>query len=156
MNIENKRNNPYYQLKECPFDPMGYFIVKGVEKVFIIQEQLSDNRILVEQDHKSKDIIAVVRSNTVDTKSVSTLVYKNGKFYLVCSSFSKPIPIFILFKAYGIQSEQEIFQMITSDEHMINQLALSLEDVEEFEVYTQQQAIEYLSHRIKQKNYGLR
>lgn len=31
-----------------------------------------------------------------------------------------------------------------------------MKDVEEFEVYTQQQAIEYLSHRIKQKNYGLR
>jgi DNA-directed RNA polymerase III subunit RPC2 len=24
--------------KECPYDPRGYFIVKGVEKVILIQE----------------------------------------------------------------------------------------------------------------------
>ena len=29
---------------ECPIDPGGYFIVKGQEKVILIQEQLSKNR----------------------------------------------------------------------------------------------------------------
>ena len=26
------------RIKECPYDPRGYFIVKGVEKVILIQE----------------------------------------------------------------------------------------------------------------------
>jgi DNA-directed RNA polymerase III subunit RPC2 len=26
------------RVKECPYDPRGYFIVKGVEKVILIQE----------------------------------------------------------------------------------------------------------------------
>jgi DNA-directed RNA polymerase III subunit RPC2 len=39
-------------LKECPLDPGGYFIIRGVEKVILIQEQLSKNRIIVEQDRK--------------------------------------------------------------------------------------------------------
>ena len=29
---------------ECPLDPGGYFIVRGQEKVILIQEQLSKNR----------------------------------------------------------------------------------------------------------------
>lgn len=38
------------QLQECPLDPGGYFIVKGTEKVILVQEQLSKNRIIVEAD----------------------------------------------------------------------------------------------------------
>jgi DNA-directed RNA polymerase III subunit RPC2 len=36
------------RVKECPYDPRGYFIVKGVEKVLLIQEQMSKNRIIIE------------------------------------------------------------------------------------------------------------
>jgi len=75
-----------------------------VEKVFLIQEQLADNRIIIESD-KQKELVATVRSNTLDTKSVTTLEFKQGKFYMRVSSFVKPIPLFIVFKAYGVESE---------------------------------------------------
>lgn len=35
-------------LGECAVDPGGYFIVKGQEKVILVQEQLSKNRVIVE------------------------------------------------------------------------------------------------------------
>jgi DNA-directed RNA polymerase III subunit RPC2 len=38
------------RMKECPLDPGGYFVVKGTEKVILVQEQLSKNRIIVETD----------------------------------------------------------------------------------------------------------
>ena len=38
---------------ECPYDPRGYFIVKGAEKVILIQEQMSKNRVIVEIDPKT-------------------------------------------------------------------------------------------------------
>ena len=38
------------KMKECPLDPGGYFVVKGTEKVILVQEQLSKNRIIVETD----------------------------------------------------------------------------------------------------------
>lgn len=38
------------QLGECPLDPGGYFIVRGTEKVILIQEQLSKNRIIIDTD----------------------------------------------------------------------------------------------------------
>lgn len=34
------------ELKECKYDPGGYFICKGVEKVILMQEQLSKVRIV--------------------------------------------------------------------------------------------------------------
>ena len=33
---------------ECPHDPGGYFVVRGVEKVILIHEQISKNRIILE------------------------------------------------------------------------------------------------------------
>jgi DNA-directed RNA polymerase III subunit RPC2 len=39
---------------ECPLDPGGYFIVKGTEKVILIQEQLSKNRIIIDTDSKGR------------------------------------------------------------------------------------------------------
>lgn len=35
------------RMGECPLDPGGYFVVKGTEKVILVQEQLSKNRIIV-------------------------------------------------------------------------------------------------------------
>lgn len=43
------------QMQECPHDPGGYFIVRGAEKVILIQEQLSKNRIIVELDTKGAE-----------------------------------------------------------------------------------------------------
>ena len=40
------------RVKECPYDPRGYFIIKGVEKVLLIQEQMSKNKIIIEYDPK--------------------------------------------------------------------------------------------------------
>lgn len=39
----------------------GYFVVKGTEKVILVQEQLSKNRIIVEVDKKGNVVANVQR-----------------------------------------------------------------------------------------------
>jgi len=46
----NKGEPELARMTECPLDPGGYFVVKGTEKVILVQEQLSKNRIIVETD----------------------------------------------------------------------------------------------------------
>ena len=48
------------RLKECPLDPGGYFIVNGAEKVILVQEQLSKNRVIVEADPRKETVQASV------------------------------------------------------------------------------------------------
>lgn len=43
----------------------GYFIVKGQEKVILIQEQLSKNRIIVDQDRKGAVGASVTRFRNI-------------------------------------------------------------------------------------------
>ena len=49
--LTDKSENELASLQECPIDPGGYFIVRGQEKVVLVQEQLSKNRIIVEAAH---------------------------------------------------------------------------------------------------------
>ena len=67
VNTGAKDDAELAKMGECPCDPGGYFIVKvlqvccssfsnlllqGTEKVILIQEQLSKNRIIIEKDMK--------------------------------------------------------------------------------------------------------
>jgi len=45
--LRGKTEDQLADLKECPYDPGGYFIIKGVEKAILIQEQLSKNLSLI-------------------------------------------------------------------------------------------------------------
>ena len=39
--LYNKNDQELAELKECMYDPGGYFVVKGTEKVILMHEQLS-------------------------------------------------------------------------------------------------------------------
>ena len=58
--LTNKSDNDMAILNECPLDPGGYFIVNGTEKVILVQEQLSKNRVIVEADQKKGIVQASV------------------------------------------------------------------------------------------------
>ncbi|GFE52759.1 DNA-directed RNA polymerase III [Babesia ovis] len=99
------------RLGECPYDPGGYFIIKGVEKVILMQEQLSKCRVIVETDVK-KNICATVTSATAESKSRTAVVYKNQKLYVRHNSFTDDVPLCIVLKAMGVTTDEEIAQLI--------------------------------------------
>ena len=133
------------ELQECPYDPRGYFVINGTEKVILIQEQMIENRILVEKNSKLDTIVAGVISYTIDTKTMCEMLVKNGKVYVRSGSFSELIPVFALFKGFGMDCDQEIFQLVNCNDQLEEYLVLSLEDCHQKNVYTTEQARQYLS-----------
>jgi DNA-directed RNA polymerase III subunit RPC2 len=112
------------RMRECPHDPGGYFIVKGVEKAILIQEQLSKNRVIVEMaggDHGGGDgsssaaaaasagavITASITSSTHERKSKSYLIWKHGRVYLKNNALGEDVPVLIALKAMGMVSDYE-------------------------------------------------
>ncbi|PFH56517.1 hypothetical protein XA68_16397 [Ophiocordyceps unilateralis] len=67
--LSGANNSQMEAMNECPLDPGGYFIINGTEKVILIQEQLSKNRVIVEADEKNNVISASVTSSTHERKS---------------------------------------------------------------------------------------
>tara|TARA_R110002060_G_scaffold73655_1_gene82629 strand:+ start:730 stop:954 length:225 start_codon:yes stop_codon:yes gene_type:complete len=65
--LSEKNDGEMARMNECALDPGGYFIVNGTEKVILVQEQLSKNRVIVETDLKKNIVSASV------TRYVKTL-----------------------------------------------------------------------------------
>jgi DNA-directed RNA polymerase beta subunit len=63
-----------------------------------------DNRIIVDYNSKTDSLETVVTSNNIETKSKASIIIKRMKIYVKSSSF-KDVPLFIFFKALGIESE---------------------------------------------------
>lgn len=112
---------------ECPLDPGGYFVVKGQEKVILIQEQLSKNRIIVDRDPKD-NIRSAVTSSTHERKSKTHIISAKGRFALRHNSFSEDIPVVILLKAFGVTSDQEVVQLVGSEPRFAQAIAASIEE----------------------------
>ena len=136
------------KMNECPLDPGGYFIIRGTEKVLLIQEQLSKNRMLVELD-RSGSMCCHVASSTHVTKTKTYVGEKAGKYYLKHNSLTEDIPIAIAFKAFGVSSDQEIVQMIGLEDYIIEALTPCLYEAHAAQVYTQLQAWSYIGTRVK-------
>lgn len=138
------------RLNECPLDPGGYFIVNGTEKVILVQEQLSKNRIIVEADEKKAIVQASVTSSTHERKSKTYVVTKNSKIYLKHNSIAEEVPIVVVLKACGVISDLEIMQLVCGNDSSYQDIfAINFEEAARLNIYTQQQALEYIGAKVK-------
>ncbi len=146
------------KMTECPLDPGGYFVVKGTEKVILVQEQLSKNRIIVETDPKKGLVQASVTSSTHERKSKTYVLTKHNKIYLKHNSIHEDIPVAVVLRALGIVSAREITQIVCgNDDEFRTAFAINIEELDDLKtkggtpikVQTQQQALDYIGSRVK-------
>ena len=147
--LHGKSESELAKLNECPIDPGGYFVVRGVEKVILIQEQLSKNRVIVEADRKGL-VGCSVTSSTHERKSRTSLIMKGTRYYIKHNSFSDAVPVGVVFKAMGMISDQEIVQLIGSEEEVVSVFAPSLEECANLKIFTQLQALEFIGGKCRQ------
>ena len=148
--LANKSETEMCEMDECPLDPGGYFIVNGTEKVILVQEQLSKNRVIVEADSRKEIISASVTSSTHERKSKSYVLLKKHKLYVKHNILNEDIPITVLLKAMGVTSDMEMMAIVAgADSTLQEDFAINFEESIRLGVHTQQQALEYLGARIK-------
>jgi DNA-directed RNA polymerase III subunit RPC2 len=149
-------NNAQMELmNECPLDPGGYFIVNGTEKVILVQEQLSKNRVIVEADEKNKIISASVTSSTHERKSKTYVTLKKDRLNLQHNVLVEPIPIIIVLKALGGLSDFEIMQLVAgTDGRFQDDFVVNFEEASKVGVFTQNQALDYIGARVKMGGRG--
>lgn len=59
--LRNKSPAELAAMQECLYDPGGYFIVKGNEKVLLSGEQMSKNRVLCDINDDGTIVVRVFR-----------------------------------------------------------------------------------------------
>lgn len=131
--------------QECFLDNGGYFIIQGNERVILIQEQLSKNRIILEEG--SKGVFVSVTSSSIEHKSKTNIHVKNDAFYVQSTSFTEDIPAIIFIRALGLVSDSEICEIVGKE--LFDIILPSFEEAITKKVFREEQAILYLSSYAK-------
>ena len=150
-----------YDKSECEYDPGGYFIVNGSEKVIICQDRMVENKPLVflKKDSGNELYTAQVNSKSYKphgiTQIISIKLKKDGNITIRVPILNE-VNIFVLFRALGIEPDREVINYICPDEtdhELIDKvrtgLTYSRTDKEHIKISTQEQAIEYLSGKLR-------
>ena len=109
---------------ECKYDPGGYFIINGSEKTVLGQERSCENKIFCYDVAKTSnkylwqaEIRCVPTDKCLSSKQVLMMIScKNNGFgfpiVVQIPRLRMPIPLFILFRAFGVLSDRAICDMI--------------------------------------------
>jgi len=147
--LASKSEGEMFRMNECPLDPGGYFIVNGTEKVILVQEQLSKNRIIVETDNKKELIVASVTSSTHARKSKSYVVLKKDLLYAKHNILQEDVPICVLLRAMGVTSDMDMMAIVAgTDITLQDDFAVNFEETIKLGIFTQQQALDFIGQRI--------
>ena len=153
---------------ECRYDYGGYFIINGNEKAVISQDRIAENKTYVFVNNKisAYSVIAEIRSVQENKFSVpkttsikiSSKPNQYGRYIRVnLHHIKNDVPIFILFRALGIEKDKDIISYIVYDiddpenQAIIQELVGSVEEGNT--VNFQREAIEYLSKYMNINGY---
>ncbi|HIP91514.1 MAG TPA: DNA-directed RNA polymerase subunit B'' [Methanothermococcus okinawensis] len=150
--LHGKSREELIEMGEDPRDPLGYFIINGSERVLVTQEDLVQNRILCEKTERNNKTIygAKVFSTRHGFRALCTVErQEDGKLNVTFPGLSGSIPLVILMKALGAESDSDIINMISDDQQVIMQLITNILEVrEEYNIATQEDALEYIGKKV--------
>lgn len=131
--LNNKPKEFLREVGECPYDNGGYFIVDGAEKVLITRQEQAFNTLYVTPQTDPKvSVYASISCLSAETRQVKRIAFalmrhveKEGfgkanftthaTIQVSLPFVRKSIPLFVLFRALGFQSDEEILKMIFPD-----------------------------------------
>ena len=149
-NFETKK-----QMGECPYDQGGYFIVEGQEKVIVSHERKAENKLYILKSSEgpilySAQIKSVPESDFKYARTTVINLMSNDNVIMVkLPCLTKPVPLFVMFRALGIESDKEILKHILYDldneksKLFFELLRPSIHN--NGPIYNQEMAIKYLS-----------
>ncbi len=141
---------------EDAYDSGGYFIVSGTERVLISLEDLAPNRVLVEYSERygTRTEVAKVFSQKEGYRALTLVEKKRDSIlYVSVAAASGKIPLLLLMKALGLDSDEDIYNSVVSDPSMANILYANIEGIQDTKlcppdgVFTQEDAILWLEKK---------
>jgi DNA-directed RNA polymerase beta subunit len=132
---------------EDPDDPGGYFIINGTERILVLVEEIAPNRIIVERVNTG-NVSEVARIHSEKDGYVQRHIVERRKDGILLISFANVtrLPLIVLLKALGLESDKEIINTISLDEEVQEDVYLN---VYECEVATKEEAMDEIGKHIK-------
>lgn len=126
--LHNKPKDFLREVGECVYDNGGYFIVDGAEKVLVTRQEQAFNTLYVTPQNDPKvSIYASIECLSSETRQVKRVAFvltrhiekenftSHATIQVSLPFVRKSIPLFVLFRALGFESDEEILKMIFPD-----------------------------------------
>lgn len=123
--ISTKSESERIELGESIHDPLGYFIIKGTEKIILIQEKLRANRIFVFNSSNKGKVVCKVTNNTIfgSTQITMTQGKKSGavKLHLgflgdtgsaKSNKIGRTVTLFQIYRLLGVEKTSDMLDLI--------------------------------------------
>lgn len=139
--LNEKSEDELIEIGEDPYEPGGYFIVNGTEKVVVLIEDLALNKFFIDNIDVVEPMGRMFSERGVYKSLQEIKKLKDGSFVYTFGNF-KNIPIFLLIKALGITKDKDIVKLTEiADSDIIFQMS------EYSAITSAEEAIELLSKK---------
>ncbi|MEM5772662.1 MAG: DNA-directed RNA polymerase subunit B'' [Candidatus Aenigmatarchaeota archaeon] len=132
---------------EDPDDPGGYFIINGTERILVLVEEIAQNRIIVEKVN-SGGITEVARIHSEKDGYIQRHLLERKANGIITISFAniEKLPVAIIIKALGLESDKDIVTVISDDEDVQQEFYANLYEIE---ITSKQEALDEIGKHIK-------
>ena len=153
-----------YNMGECKNDYGGYFIIDGKEKVIISQEKFANNMLYIRDkvDDKyshSAEIKTVSEDASKPARTLAVKIvapsptYTNNQIVVSIPNVRNPVPLFIVMRALGIESDKKIIEYclhdLNKESNMVDLFIPSIHDAGV--IFTQREALNFMKELVKGK-----
>ncbi|EMG46607.1 DNA-directed RNA polymerase, partial [Candida maltosa Xu316] len=159
--LRDIQEEEFYELKECPYDMGGYFVINGSEKVLIAQERSAANIVQVFKKAAPSPISHVAEIRSAIEKGSRLISSMQIKLYgrdekgvagrtikATLPYIKEDIPIVIVFRALGVVPDGDILEHICYDANDWQMLEMLKPCVEEgFVIQEREVALDFIGRR---------
>lgn len=170
--LRHESEDGLFLLNECPYDQGGYFIINGSEKVIIAQERSAANIVQVFKkaqpspfSYTAEIRSALEKGSRLISQLALRLYERSGGrgagsggavVHATLPYVREETPIALLFRAYGVVSDEDILNHICYDRNDSQMLEMLKPCIEEsFVVQDREVALDHIGKRGQQGGFAL-
>lgn len=131
---------------EDPYDPGGYFIINGTERVLILSEEIAPNKLILQR----RGEVITARINSEKGGYVQRHLFERKLEGTIVARFANliksPVPVVVLMKALGMEKDSEIIDAIAKTEDEREAVYINLYETQ---ITSVNEALDFIGRRMK-------
>ena len=131
---------------EDPYDPGGYFIINGTEKIIVGVEEVANNRIVITKEEKRGT--EMVRINSEKDQYIQRhMIERKDRILYMNFSNLRNVPLIVVLRALGLETDQQLVLAISDNPKIDEEVLTNIYEFEE--VKNKEDALNYLKKFVK-------
>ncbi len=142
----NLNKDELIKIGEDPYDPGGYFMINGTEKIIVGVEEVANNRMVITKEEKKNIEMARINSEKNQYIQRHMIERKDRTLYMNFSNL-RNVPMIVVLRALGLETDQKIVLAVSNNQKMDEEVLTNIYEFEE--VKNKEDALEYLERFVK-------